>query len=139
MKTLTLTVLLQVGSALACDGLVVEQGWIRPPMPGMGMTAGYARLSNHGRRPLAVEEVSSPDFVGTELHRTLVENGVSRMRPGLPLPLAPGAVQTLEPGEYHLMLFEPKRPLKVGDSVLVEFRCGTQSMQAPFTLRLEIP
>lgn len=139
MKILALALLLQAGSALACDGLVVEGGWIRPPMPGMGMTAGYARLANNGPKPLTVEQVASPDFAETELHRTLVEDGLSRMRPGLPLMLAPGAVQSLEPGGYHLMLFEPARSLKSGDSVQVEFRCRTQTMQAPFTVRPESP
>lgn len=139
MRALALLLLLPAAGALACEGLQVESGWIRPPAPGMTMTAGYARLANRGAQALTIDRVSSSAFAEVEMHRTLVEGGLSRMRPALPLTLAPGATQALAPGGYHLMLFNPAGPLASGDPVLVQFHCGAQARQAPFTLRPEAP
>lgn len=139
MRILLALLLWPAATALACDGLEVESGWVRPPLPGMAMTAGYARLANRGDAALTIDRVSSVAFGGADLHRTEVEDGLSRMRRALPLTLAPGAVQVLEPGGYHLMLFDPAGPLLSGAALAVEFHCGQQSRQAPFTVQAEAP
>lgn len=139
MRRCWLVLLLAPGIAGACEGLAVEQGWIRLPAPGMDMTAGYARLRNTSAHPLTVDAVGSARFDSVELHRTVLENGMSRMRPGLPLHLAPGARQALEPGGYHLMLFDPATELRAGDSVPVEFHCRQHSTPSSLTVRTDPP
>ena len=53
------------------------------------------------------------------LHQTLEENGVERMRALGPVTLAPGASVVFAPGGRHLMLMQPGRELKVGDTVKI--------------------
>lgn len=121
--------------AQACPGLVVEDAWIREAPPGAMMTAAYAKLRNDGRQALRIDGAFGADFASAELHRTVVENGLSRMVHGEPLELRPGAQAALEPGGWHLMLFRPSRPLKAGDRVPLALKCGQQAAEFSFTVR----
>lgn len=127
--------LLACTSAHACPDLVVEDAWIRAAPPGSTMTAGYARLRNAGPRPLTVSGAATPGFAAAELHQTVVEDGVSRMRHGEPLRVAPGARAALEPGGWHLMLMGPTRALPAGARVPVALQCGAEATEYVFTVR----
>ena len=127
--------LLACASAHACPDLVVEDAWIRQSPPGATMTAAYAKLRNAGKQALAIDGALAPNFASAELHRTVIEAGVSRMRHGEPLTLAPGAHAALEPGGWHLMLMGPTRPLRAGDRVPLALQCGTESTEYTFTVR----
>lgn len=128
---------LSLPPAAACPGLELDNGWIREAPPGAAVMAGYARLRNTGITSLNLEKIRSPDFGAAELHRTVVEDGISRMLRGQILRLPPGASAALEPGGWHLMLFRPVRPLKAGDTVTVQLECGAALQSYPFTVRSE--
>ena len=134
MKTAVLfaAVLASTGAS-ACPDLAVEQAWIREAPPG-AMSAAYARLTNKGKRPLVVDGARSPDFGGAGLHRTVVTDGIARMREGT-LEIAAGASAMLEPGGWHLMLFDPARPLKAGDTVVLSLTCGAGAREFTFTVK----
>ncbi len=85
------------------------------------MTAGYFVLENRGSETLRITAVTSPQFDHVEIHETVVENDVARMRPMHEIVVAPGARVVFEPGGMHLMLFEPHRPL---DRVTLNFTDG---------------
>ena len=108
------------GAAGACLPKV-EAAWIRMPPAGLPMMAGYARISNPCKAPLAIVAAHSDAFADTSLHETRVEGGISRMRATPALRLAPGGSATLAPGGFHLMLMRPVRPLHAGDRVSIEF------------------
>jgi copper(I)-binding protein len=135
MKWTFFALLFASAAAPACPGLAVEDAWIREAPPGAMVTAAYARLRNRGEQLLRIEDADSPEFGGAELHRTVVENGISRMLHGQVLELLPGARSALEPGGWHLMLFRPARALKAGEQVPVALRCGTQAGEFLFTVR----
>lgn len=138
MRTLTLLIATLAGAgapacASACPGLAVESAWIREAPPG-AMSAAYAKLTNRGKRPLVLDGARSEAFGGAGLHHTTVVNGMARMREGT-LPIAPGATATLEPGGWHLMLFDPARILKAGDVVTLTLTCGQDAAAFPFTVK----
>lgn len=136
MKTLAAAVALFASTgAFACKGLAVDNGWIREAPPG-AMSVAYGKLTNRGKQTLVVDGARSKDFGGAGLHRTTVEDGMSRMREGR-LELKPGASATLEPGGWHLMLFDPARPLKAGDVVTLSLTCGQDARDFPFTVKAE--
>jgi periplasmic copper chaperone A len=120
-------------AASACPELAVEQAWIREAPPG-AMSAAYAKLTNKGKRALVVDGARSPDFGGAGLHRTVIDDGIARMREGT-LQIAPGASAMLEPGGWHLMLFDPARPLKAGDTVALTLTCGSGAREFTFTVK----
>jgi copper(I)-binding protein len=125
---------LGAAAAHACPGLQASDTWIREAPPGSMMTVAYAKLRNAGTRPLRITGGFSADFAGAELHRTVVENGLSRMVDG-DLDLPPGGAAALEPGSWHLMLMKPARALRAGDQVRVAFQCGKQASEFTFTVK----
>jgi copper(I)-binding protein len=106
-----------LAAASASAELVISQPWVREAPPTARVMAGYMNISNAGTTAVNVIAVSSPDFAKTELHRTVVEDGVARMEPVGQLEIAAGTNVTLEPGGLHLMLIEPEQALQDGDSV----------------------
>ena len=120
--------------AAACPDLAVTDAWIREAPPG-AMSVAYARLSNRGKRPLVLDGARSEAFGGAGLHRTVLDaSGMSRMRAG-PLEIAPGARAALEPGGWHLMLFDPARILRAGEVVPLTITCGKDERTFPFTVK----
>lgn len=60
---------------------------------------------------------SSPVATKVELHETVMEGGVMKMREVPALAIPSGAIITLQPSGLHIMLLNLKQPLKEGESV----------------------
>ncbi len=101
----------------AAGKLSVQHAWIRSAPPSALMLAGYATLRNDGDAPLTVSGADSADFADVQLHQSLQENGVERMRPTGKIEIAPGQSVEFAPGGKHFMLMDARRDLKAGDSV----------------------
>lgn len=118
-------ILLAVLLATACapDGppLSVDELVVTRPLPGSGMSAGYLTLRNGSAEDIVVTRVASPEFAAVAMHESVLEDGVSRMRPlsSLVVP-ARGAVR-LEPGGKHLML---QGATAAGTTVTLQFYAG---------------
>jgi copper(I)-binding protein len=121
-----LCVLMPVLPVRAETELVVTDAWIREAPPGTTVLAGYLKITNRGTSHATVSGVSADDFGSIEIHRTVMENGVARMLSARQLEIPAGESFILEPGGYHLMLFDPARPLVAGDTVelLLQIRNG---------------
>lgn len=126
MKKLLLAVLMfsNLPAWAACDGLQVENAWIRTAPPGASVMVGYAVVKNTGTKTRTLRDVSGKDFGAIEVHKTVVEDGVSKMAYMETVEVAAGSVARFEPGGMHLMLFNPKRTLKAGDTLELAFSCG---------------
>ncbi len=100
--------------------LKFEDAWIRATPPGAMMTAGFGRLLNQTDLELEITAYTSPAYGDVSLHRTVIENGVSRMEevPGLSIP--PGGEVVLAPGAYHLMLMMPTQTSGPQDRVVLQ-------------------
>jgi len=111
--------LLLTGPALVTADvmLAVSEPWIREAPPAARVMAGYLTLINAGDTPVTVTSISSPDFEGVEIHRTVVEAGIARMLPVRTLDIPANSQVKLEPGGLHLMLFDPQHPLPEGETV----------------------
>ncbi len=100
----------------------VRDGWVRMPPGDMPMMAGFGRIENRCPTPATIVSASSPAFGDTSLHETRIVDGVSRMRAVPDLRIAPDDAAVLKPGGLHLMLMQPRAPLKAGSRVAIEFR-----------------
>jgi len=95
--------------------IVISAPWSRATPAGASVAAGYIVITNKG---LSADRLLSftTDLAGQpEVHEMSHEGGVMKMRPlpkGLAIPA--GASVKLEPGGYHLMLLQLKKPLTVG-------------------------
>jgi len=104
------------------------------------MLAGYAVLRNSGDAAVSVVGADSADFGSVSLHESIEENGVERMRPLGTLSIAPGASVTLAPGGKHLMLMNPARGLRAGDTARIHVRAESgEGAIADFVVRDSAP
>jgi copper(I)-binding protein len=101
----------------------VEKPWSRATPPGAKVGAGFMQLRNAGAADRVVG-ASSPVAGRVEMHVTVREGDVMKMREVKSFEVPAGGSFELKPGGGHLMLMDLKRPLKKGE-------------QVPLTLRLE--
>lgn len=80
-----------------------ENAWVRAPVPGQTVAAGYCDIVNHGAEAVAITAFAGP--LRVEMHETTHVNGMARMRPLPRLNIAANATLSLRPGGKHLMLF----------------------------------
>ena len=114
---LTCIVATLAGAEHANSTITVSDGWIREAPPGAMALAGYLTLENAGSVDRALVDVRSEVFAAIELHRTVLEGGIARMRAQDAIPVPAHGNTVLRPGDYHLMLMHPRAPLRAGDSV----------------------
>ena len=114
-------VFMVLGLAIAaCEpapGLDLKGGWVRAMPPGSGMTAAYGVLSNNTKTTIVLTTFRSQCFDSVSLHRTVVEGGLSKMRPHRPFVLEPNSSMVLEPGGLHMMLMQPQNDSCAGEPV----------------------
>ena len=101
--------------APAASGVKVEQGWLRPTVPGQQGTGGYMKLTASESKRLV--SASSPLAGVAEIHDVKMDGDVMKMRAVAVLELPAGKTVELKPGGLHLMLMDLKQPLPVGTSV----------------------
>jgi copper(I)-binding protein len=104
----------------------VRDAWVRESPPGAAMMAGYMQLRNNTSRSQVLVAASSSGFETVMIHRTIVKDSMAGMEHARQIELSPKASLIFAPGGYHLMLMNPKRPLRAGDPVVInlEFRGG---------------
>ncbi len=121
-----LVALTLIAAASEEAGVSVRDAWVRETPPGMTMMAGYMALRNNASRPQVLAAASSSGFETVMIHRTIVKEGMARMVHAPQIELTPNASLIFVPGGYHLMLMNPQRTLRAGDSVVInlEFRGG---------------
>lgn len=107
--------------ALAAD-LRVEQARTAPPIPGTGMMAGYLTLVNEGNAAVTLRGATSAVSDRISLHRSIEQDGQSRMEPVEALTVGAGERIVFEPGGLHLMMFEPDGEPAVGDELPLELQ-----------------
>jgi copper(I)-binding protein len=125
MRLAQVTVIFSVLSLLsfgAAAQVVIETPWARATAPGAKVAGGYMVIRNQGAAGDRLVSASSPASAKVELHVTMNDNGVMKMRevPGYDVP-AKGAFE-LKPGGAHLMFVQIKRPFKEGEKVPVKLK-----------------
>jgi copper(I)-binding protein len=115
MRNLLAAVLIALPiAAMADPGLKVDQVWSRAAMAGHEGVV-YLTITNSGT-PDTLTAVSTPVAGMAQVHQTINDNGVMKMRPVTSLPIGQDKSVSLAPGGYHIMLMNLKQTLKQGDS-----------------------
>lgn len=117
MRTTMSALALLTTNAFAAGHLVIENGWIRNVPSGTAMMAGYGVLRNIGDAPVTVTGADSADFASTSLHKSTNSNGMEHMQALGEITIAPGQRVTFAPGGNHIMLMQPKKDLRLDESV----------------------
>lgn len=117
---LLLAVLIPAVSAAA--DIAIHDAWINQTPPGTDVTAGYFQIENSAATDIKLENVSSPDFDSVAMHRTAVIDGIARMSQQDSVTIPAHASLAFKPGDYHLMLFKPRKQFTAGDTVSLTFQ-----------------
>lgn len=121
--------------AAAADHVRASHAWIRV-LPGALPAGAYVTLENDGDQPVALSGADSTVYADVMLHRSSTAGGMSRMSMVDSLDVPAHGKAVLAPAGYHLMLMQPKAPVKAGDTVrlTLKFTDGS-TLAADFVAR----
>jgi hypothetical protein len=111
----------------------VENAWARTGVTG-GTGAVYFTMGNSATQDDKLVGVSSDVSDVVEMHNTLMEGGVMKMRMQPDIPLSAGGKVELKPGGMHIMLMRLKKDLKPNDTVRLTLqfeKAGKVELSAP--------
>lgn len=98
----------------------IDDAWARATAPGAKVGAGYMKISSPAADRLV--GASSPAAARVEMHVTIKDGDVMRMREVKAYDIPARGSFALEPGGAHLMLVDIKAPLKEGTKLPVTLR-----------------
>jgi copper(I)-binding protein len=94
--------------------LEIAHPWARETPPAAKVGAGYFKVKNTGTEADRLIAVETSGAEKVEIHESINENGVAKMRQVQAVEIPAGAETALKPGGYHLMLINLKEPLAEG-------------------------
>lgn len=112
----------------------VADAWARASPGAAGTGAAYASLMSRGQ-PDSLVGASTPVAATAEVHETIEENGVMKMRSVQAVPLPADQMVTLKPGGLHIMLTGLKQKLVAGQSFPLTLQFAHA---APVTVEVKI-
>ena len=126
---------------VATDQVKFSNAWVKMPMPGMQMTAGFVDIENVTTSDIRVVAVRTSFSANSELHNMAMVNSVMQMRRAIDgWVITPGATLTLAPGGNHAMLMGLMNKLKNQSEVLLEFNIeGIGWVSVPAVVRSPKP
>ncbi len=95
----------------------IDDAWIAEAPPVSKVMVAYMTINNNGDEAIVINKAESEVYSKIEFHETIQENGMARMIKYETLKIPPHGHMQLKRGGVHFMLFNPKRPLKAGDTV----------------------
>ena len=116
----------------SAGGLQIGNPWARATPSGASVGAGYLTITNKGTEPDRLVGGSAAPASRFEVHTTIMEQGVAKMRPVTALEIKPGETVELKPGGMHVMFMGLKQPLKQGQKLkgtLVFEKAGTVAIE----------
>lgn len=93
----------------------VTDAWARATMSGQPVSGAYMRIQADADARLV--GVSSSVVPRVEVHEMSMDGGVMRMREVKTIDLPKGKTVSLQPGGFHLMLMNLKKPIAAGDVI----------------------
>ncbi|MCF7481063.1 copper chaperone PCu(A)C [Vibrio sp. J1-1] len=93
----------------------IDHPWSREAPPNAPVIGGFLQLNNHGETEDALIAAESPIAGRIELHNHIMEDGVMKMVKVNEINVPAKGSVALEPGSFHLMIFNPNQMLKEGD------------------------
>lgn len=93
----------------------VTDAWARTTMPGQAVSGAYMKIQADADARLV--GATSSVVPRVEVHEMKMEGDVMRMREVKAVDLPKGKTVVLQPGGYHIMLMNLKKPIAAGDVI----------------------
>jgi len=110
-----------LSSAVSADSntLSIKDAWIAEAPPVSKVMVAYMIMENNGPQDITLVKAESDLYSSIEFHETLHEDGMARMVRHNDLIIPANNHISLKRGSKHLMLFNPVKRLKAGDTVAI--------------------
>jgi hypothetical protein len=99
--------------------VTVKDAWVRGTVTGQSVTGAFMTLTS--TEEVKIVAASSPIAKKTEIHTSMLMNGVNMMHSVDAIVLPAGKPVELKSGGYHVMLMDLAKPAKPGDVVSITF------------------
>jgi copper(I)-binding protein len=99
--------------------VTVKDAWVRATVPAQTVTGAFMTLTSSADAKIV--GASSPAAGKTEIHASMMMNGVNMMHAADAIPMVAGKPLELKSGGYHVMLMDLAKPVKAGDVVPITF------------------
>ena len=106
-----ISLILTAGCSESGPAMSVSGVQVIAPAPGRKASVAYFTIHNRGSNAVVLNGVTSPQFGRVEMHETVLEMGIARMRPLASLKVDARSSVELAAGGKHLMLSEPVKVL----------------------------
>ena len=104
-------------TARAAGSITISDAWSRPA-DDTGVV--YAHIANADTRADLIDGARTPVARAVELHRSMVMNDMSTMKPVYALNVPAGGTAAFAPGSDHIMLIGLKRELKADETFPID-------------------
>ncbi|MDE1920850.1 MAG: copper chaperone PCu(A)C [Candidatus Omnitrophica bacterium] len=105
--------------AHAAQGVSVSHAWVQAMPPTQTTTAAYMTITNTSSKEVVLVSASSDIAGAVEIHRMSEANGMMTMAMVKQIAIPARSQVTLQPGGYHIMLINLKKPVHKGEMVPV--------------------
>jgi copper(I)-binding protein len=120
----------------AVAGVTVKDAWVRGTVPGQDTTGAFMTVTSSEDAKLV--EASSPIAKMTEIHQTMLMNGVNHMHPVEGIALPAGKAVKLESGGYHMMLMGLSKPVGAGQKVPITLVVETKGRKSRVEVQADV-
>ena len=105
-------------SSVNAAGLMVSDPWVRAAPPNAPALAAFMTPENHSGSDLSVVAVRTAlPVTRTEMHRTMMADGMMKMMQQKEMPVAAHNSLMLKPGSWHIMMIGPDKVPTEGELV----------------------
>ncbi len=134
IKGLLCLALLAMVNQVVASEITVSKAYIRATIPGTEISSAYMEIANDGTSALELIGATSDVSNRIEIHQHTMADGVMKMRQQASLTIPANDLVKLQPGGYHLMIFNLTKPLKADEKVALTLHFNNQQK-----LELSVP
>ncbi len=109
--------------------LSIKDAWIAEAPPVSKVMVAYMTLENNGSQDITLVKAESNLYSSIEFHETRHEDGMARMFRHNNLTIPANNHIVLKRGGKHLMMFNPVKRLKAGDTVTIKLTMNNNVSQ----------
>ena len=106
-----------IAEDVAAKSVEVKGSYIRATIPGQANSSAYFKLKNNSEKDHALVNVTSPVADQVQIHVSIEEKGVAKMRRVSEVALGSHKQAALEPGGMHVMLLGLKKGIQLGETI----------------------
>jgi len=124
----------------ATGSVAVERAWVQAGKEDAIMLSAFATLKSDASERWALKQVTARYFRAAMIHRTVLQDGETRMVLQSSMYVRPGETIAMTKQGYHLMFIGPKKKFKQGDKVRVVLHFEAQApMKVNFSVLKKAP